>query len=78
MAIEAGWVIGTIVKGASGQPAGARLDRLTMDGHDFLDNARNETVWKSAREKLTDFGGACSLDVFKKLLGKIATDQLLG
>jgi hypothetical protein len=27
------------------------LDRLTWEGHDFLDAARDDTLWKKAKEK---------------------------
>jgi DNA-binding transcriptional ArsR family regulator len=50
---------------------------LTWDGHEFLDAARNETVWKKTTEIVKDKGGSVPFEVLKDLLIKgVAT--LLG
>lgn len=41
---------------------------LTNEGHDFLDAARNNTVWKRAKEKLSEIGGSAPLDVVRGIL----------
>lgn len=50
-----------------GHGNGAAIDRLTMQGHDFLEAARNDTVWNKAKHAATKVGGV-SIDVFKDLL----------
>ena len=45
-------------------------------GYDFLDDARNPTVWKAAKEKLASHGSAVSLAVFKTLLASCVKKQL--
>lgn len=42
--------------------------RLTWDGHDFLDNARNDSVWKAAM----DAAGHFSFGVFTATLAEAA------
>jgi hypothetical protein len=46
---------------------------LTWEGHEFLDNARNETTWNKAKGILKDKGASASFDVMKDLLLKVAT-----
>lgn len=41
---------------------------LTWEGHNFLDNARNETVWKKTVQLVKDKGGSISFNVFQNLL----------
>ena len=68
LAIEAGLIKGRLVSGGSGDPRGARLQRLTWEGHEFLDAARDDTIWSTAKEKVAETGGAWTLDTLKALL----------
>src|SRR4051812_28617180 len=43
---------------------------LTWKGHEFLDAARNETVWKKTTEIVKDKGGSIPFEVLKDLLIK--------
>jgi hypothetical protein len=43
---------------------------LTWEGHEFLDAARNETVWNRTKEEVKQKGGAVSFEVLKHLLIK--------
>jgi hypothetical protein len=45
--------------------------RLTYEGHEFLDSARNDTVWQKAKEKLLSTSGSITLDALKALLQQI-------
>ena len=49
---------------------------LTDAGHDFLDAAKNDTIWSKAKAKLEEVGGAAPLDVFKGVLTKLTVDLL--
>lgn len=49
---------------------------LTWEGHDLLDDCRNETVWHKAKEKLLSVGGAVPISVFKTLLIEILKSQI--
>jgi hypothetical protein len=46
--IEAGLVDGQIIQDSDGQPAATVTLRLTWAGHEFLDAARNDTIWHKA------------------------------
>ena len=49
--------------------------RLSWEGHDFLDAARNETVWKKTMVKVKELGGGVTLEIVKALLIAIAKDH---
>jgi len=49
---------------------------LTWVGHEFLDAARNDKVWKKAVEKAKKVAGSVSIDVLTALLKETAKDLL--
>jgi hypothetical protein len=58
--LEAGGVVrGTVV-------------RLTWDGHEFLDSARNDEIWSRTKNIVRDKGGSVSFEVLKSILTKVA------
>jgi hypothetical protein len=48
--IEAGLVVGVTTNDQSRDLARGIIFRLTWQGHEFLDAARNETTWKKAKD----------------------------
>ena len=55
----------------------ALLKRLTWEGHEFLDKARDETVWNKAKSIVKEKGISLSLDALKIALTQ-AVKMLLG
>ncbi len=55
-----------------------RPDRLTWEGHEFLDNARNEKAWKQVTGKAKAAGATLSLEVLKALLSAAVRSMLAG
>ena len=49
--------------------------RMTWDGHDFLDAARDETRWKKAKGIMKQIGGA-TLEILKQILTQVMADQV--
>jgi hypothetical protein len=49
-----------------------RPTRLTWSGHEFLDAARNATVWNKAKEMVREKGGSVPFEILKDLLLKVA------
>jgi len=74
--IEAGLVHGSISEGEDGDPSGVYLTRLTWEGHEFLDAARSETVWKKVRAATVKGGVGLTLPIAKALLAKYAKEKL--
>jgi hypothetical protein len=48
----------------------AHVKRLTMAGHEFLANARNEGLWNQTKQLVMAKGGSVSFEVFKALLSQ--------
>jgi hypothetical protein len=46
--------------------------RLTWWGHDFIECARNETIWRTANEALGPGNGLATFDVWRKTLTESA------
>jgi hypothetical protein len=43
-------------------------DALTYSGHDFLDAARDDTIWRKAMDKIAGTTGSVSIEVLKAVL----------
>jgi hypothetical protein len=52
-------------------PSGVAIDRLTMTGHDFLEAAQNETLWKKAMQLVQEKGGNVSVGVLTQILATL-------
>jgi hypothetical protein len=44
------------------------IRRLTSKGHDFIDSARNETLWNKAKTTIASTVGGVTIDVLMKYL----------
>ncbi|MBT3067702.1 DUF2513 domain-containing protein [Rhodoferax sp. U11-2br] len=54
----------------------ALLISVTWKGHDFIEAARSNSIWSSAKEKAKSVGGSLSFDLMKELLVATAKSQL--
>ena len=68
---EAGLIEATALDGHRWIPK-----RLTWQGHEFLDAARSEKVWKRAIETIKDKIGSVPFVVVQQLLIKLGTEHL--
>ena len=55
---------------------GAYVERLTWNGYEFLDAARNETVWMKTKAIVKQKVGTVSFEVFKTLLVEMSKSLL--
>ncbi|EGR1560408.1 DUF2513 domain-containing protein [Vibrio alginolyticus] len=51
---------------------------LTTCGHDFLDAARNDSIWLKAKELIQSKGVALTFEMLKLALAETLKSQLLG
>ena len=49
---------------------------ITYKGHDFLDEARNDSVWRKAKETVGKKLSSISMEVLKTLLTNLTKQQL--
>jgi len=73
--LDAGLFIGESDKLADGSYA-TSVTRLTWNGHDFLDAARNETVWRKARETILRTVGSVTFDLLLEWLKSEGRKQI--
>lgn len=53
---------------AKGFPHKAFIKRLTWEGHEFLDAARNDTTWRKAKDKFLKPAGAWTFSLLLEFL----------
>ena len=68
MMIEANLIEGKTLQLLGGEPPSAVALRLTWKGHDFLDAARSDTLWKKAKDSIISKGVPWTLDVLVEWL----------
>ena len=72
--IDAGLIEAIDTSSASG--IGYYPTRLTWEGHEFLDAARSETIWKKAMSSLSKVSESIALPILKELLLSEMRSQL--
>jgi hypothetical protein len=73
--MEAGLARGQETTGTGLSPRGM-ITRLTWEGHEFLDAARDETRWTKAWATVRQHTGSVTVDVLKQVLTKLMKDAL--
>jgi hypothetical protein len=74
--IEAELVHGEVILDGSGQPTGAIILRLTWAGHEFLDAARNDTIWHKASDRIKKSGVDVTISLMKEILNQLLKQSL--
>jgi hypothetical protein len=70
--VEAGLLkTGARLKTAGGWGDWTRIS-LTWDGHEFIDNAKNEEVWEKFKQIVAEKGGSISIAVATSVLASLA------
>ena len=72
---EAGFLDATILHGG-GRTLGARVNRLTWEGHDFLDTVRDDTTWSQTKTRIAQSVGSASLEVVKAVATAVTLKTL--
>lgn len=75
--MDAKLLIGRLYKDENGDLKAVDVYRLTWAGHEFLDNARNDTVWKNVMTRVKSVGATASFEVLVELL-KSAVKSCMG
>jgi hypothetical protein len=74
--VDAGLVDGAVARGSDGKPIASEIIRLTWAGHEFLDNARNDTIWRKAISIIKEKSISVSFDVLSSLLKSLVGSSL--
>ena len=76
---EHGLVEALVIRGGDGpQPkiSACKVDRMTWEGHDFLDIARKDSIWEQAKEQCLETTGGLSIELLKECLLQTAKQSL--
>ena len=71
--IEAELVEGQIIRTYGG--SSYMIKKLSWSGHEFLDSARNESVWKDTMKTVKEKGGSVAVGILTQLLTSAAKQQ---
>ena len=77
LVLDAGLANGSDVTGMGNSNRHAILTGLTWTGHDFIDAARDETIWRKAQKTIAEKAGTAAFKVLMDLLIVLAKDQLM-
>ncbi len=78
LVIEANLAEGEVLRGERNQAIAGELNGLTWLGHDFLDAARDETIWKKAREKFLKPSASWTFSLVLEWLKHEARQRMFG
>lgn len=53
-------------------------ERLTWEGHEFLESSRNEGIWNKAKKIVVEKAGGITFEVLKQVLIKLGRDAVSG
>ena len=74
--LDAGFIDGRPRTDGKGEISSVHVFRLTWEGHEFIDSARNDTVWNKAKDKFTKAGVDVGIDILKAILKSLMMDKL--
>lgn len=77
MLYESGYIEG-VDAGHSGIGQACWPTRLTMEGHDFIDSIRDDTIWEKTKQFIQGSVGTTALKVIQAAAVKIAIDSISG
>jgi hypothetical protein len=73
---EAGLIDAIVHKSMDGTLEGIPI-RMTWEGHEWLDLARNNRTWKNTRRLVKEKTGSVSFEIMKAILTKMAKELVL-
>ena len=65
-----GYISKVISQDKSKQANDFSINKLTWEGHEFLDSIREEKVWKKIKDKFNDTSVSVSFDILKSIAVK--------
>jgi hypothetical protein len=52
------------------------IDRMSWNGHEFLDNTRNESVWKETVKVVKEKGGSMAIGILTQVAASLAKQHM--
>jgi hypothetical protein len=66
--VDAGLVEGAVARGGDNSPIGVAMNHMTWSGHDFLDAARDDNLWKKAKKNVMGPAASYTFEIVKTYL----------
>jgi len=66
--VDSGLVEGSVARGGDNNPEAVAMSHMTWAGHDFLDAARDETLWKKAKQTVMKPAASFTFEIVKEYL----------
>jgi hypothetical protein len=73
--VDAGFISANIENDKGNDGPHILIDRILWSGHEFLDNAQNESIWGKTMEIVKEKGGSVSVGVLTQLLTRVASQH---
>src|SRR5207244_12528052 len=64
--VDSGLVEGAVARGGDNEPFNVAMDHMTWAGHDFLAAARDETLWKKAKQNVMKPAASYTFEIVKE------------
>lgn len=58
-----------------GNPHGFKFLTITFEGHKFLDNIRDDSIWKKVKESVSAKAGSASISIVSQIASMIIKNQ---
>ena len=52
-------------------PSFVAINRLTWDGHEFIDKSKNDNIWNKSKSMISEKGAEISFDILKYVLTEL-------
>ena len=66
--VDSGLIDGAVARGGDNEPFNVAMDHMAWAGHDFLDAARDETLWKKAKQNVMKPAASYTFEIVKEYL----------
>lgn len=75
--VESGLVVGLRVADREHAREACLVQRITWNGHEFLDSARSNNRWETAKRVALTKGGSSSFEAIKTALGALTREAVI-
>ena len=76
--ISGGYIDGEVIDSIGCQGSGLFIRRLSWNGHQFVENSRNDTIWRKSKEFVLSKTGGITIDLLSEALKHLAEQSLFG
>ena len=76
--IGAHFIDGELINSIGGMGTDVFVKGLTWEGHEFVENSRNDTMWNKAKDTVLSKAGGISVDILSEVLKRLVSGAVFG